>query len=146
MAQAKDITESKTTYMLEMKDGERKKVTVPSTWKVTFGPICPGSKDGSYNSSGGLALRFYEGADAGKGKQHAVFVGVASFRDTSIEIQEEITETKQETLMRQGENGGEHFIVEANVKTWRNPDMPNDQPSAFTPAGVPGARQLIILK
>lgn len=140
------VTEGKTEYLLEMKDGTRKKVTVPATWKVTFGPVCPGSKDGRLNSQGGLALRFYEGADAGKGKQHAVFMDVESFRDTSIDIMEEVVESKQETVMRQGEHGGESFIVEAKAKTWRNPDAPHAEPSAFSPAGQhgPGQRLLIV--
>lgn len=136
--------ESKTTYLLEMDDGGKKKVTVPANWKVTFGALVPGSKDGRYNGGGGIALRFYEGSD--KGKQHAVFVGVKSFRNLdNIGILEEIVETKREVMHRQGDDSGEQFVAEASVKTWVNPDAPKATPSAFGPAGT-GNKQLIIIQ
>ena len=56
------------TYILELKEGGQKKVTVPANWKLTFGPICPGSKDGSYNSGGAVALPFYSGNNKKKKK------------------------------------------------------------------------------
>lgn len=137
----------KTTYLLEMKDGQKKKVTVPTSWKVTFGPVAPGSKEAGYNGHSGLCLRFYEGADAGKGKQHAVFVGVESFRDTSIEILEEVVETKRETLVRQGDESGEALVVEATAKTWVNPDAPRSKESAFGgPAGTPAGSRLLVVQ
>ena len=134
------MSEDKVTYLLEMKNGARKKVTVPASWKVTFGPVCPGSKEAGYNGNAGLCLRFYEGAD-----QHAVFVGVESFRDTSIEILEEIVETKRESFVRQGQEDGEALVVEATAKTWQNPDDPKKQDSAFGQAGAPTGKRMILL-
>lgn len=122
----------KRTYLLEMNNGTRKKVTVPDAWRVTFGPLVPGSKDGSVNSRQAICLRFYEGADAGKGKQHAVFTNVESFRVLDeISIEEERIESREETLVRQGDESGEQVVVRAEAKTWVNPDAPKQQTSAF---------------
>ncbi len=68
-----------TTYQIEKED-ETIVLTVPSAWKVTYGPVVPGS---GYHHSRGLALRFYEAEN----KQRAFFDDVLSFRDTGIPIQ-----------------------------------------------------------
>lgn len=116
-----------TTYMVEMKDGTRKKLTVPSSWKVTFGSPVPGKPGTSgYNSRDVLCLRFYE-----KSTQRACIVGVAAFRDTSIKIEEEIIDTRTERVRRETPEGEKDFLVEARVKEWRDPDKPRDVPSEF---------------
>lgn len=109
----------KTTFLLTMKDGTLKKVTVPSDWKVTFGPLCPGSK-GETNGYGSTSLRFYTGKD----KQKAVFTQVESFRDMDIEIEERVTTTRKETYIKQGDDQGEAVVVDHNVHEWINPDSP----------------------
>lgn len=110
-----------TTYLLEMKDGSRKKLTVPSSWKLSFGPLVPGSKDGNYNSSGALVLRIWEGS---KDNQRAVITGVTAFRDMSLPVMDEITQVHEEVLAKQTDQGEKQFIVRGEVKEWVNPDEP----------------------
>ncbi len=114
-----------TTYLLELKGGERQKITVPSAWKVTFGLFAPGSQD----NRGRSALRFYEGS---KENQRAVFCDVESFRDMSIAIEVEITKTQDETLSKETPEGLKHFVVSATVKEWRNPDQSVAPAQEFT--------------
>lgn len=119
MAKAK--TDQKVTYLLEMRNGDKKKISIPAHWKLTFGPLCPGSKDGGLNSTGATALRLYDGTN-----QKAVFTGVESFRDLSIGIEVEVTKSKQETFYKDDPEGGERkaVVMEASVKEWINPDAP----------------------
>lgn len=106
-----------TTYIVEMRDGSRKKITVPKSWRVTFGLFAPGSA----RNVGKSALRFYEGS---KENQRAVFQDVEAFRDMSIVLEEEITKTQDEILTKETPEGRKQFVVQASVKTWRNPDTP----------------------
>lgn len=121
-----------------MKDGLQKRIKIPAGWKVTFGPLVPGSKDGSLNSSGALALRLWSGSK-GSEIQHAVFTGVESFRDLSIELIEQVEEIRQETYRKEGDMSGEAIHAEVKVKNWRNPDKPEVKPQADTRTeGTPG--------
>lgn len=113
--------EAKRTYILNMKDGTKTKISVPSKWKLTFGPLVPGSKDYNQNSSSALVLRIYEG---NKDNQRAVFTGVESWRDTAdltIEVQQ--IETRQQTIQVEvpGE-GARDMAVEAKTSRWVDPD------------------------
>lgn len=118
MATRKSTTEAKpqTTYIIEMRDGTRKKITVPTAWKVTFGLFAPGSN----GNAGKSALRFYEGS---KENQRAVFQDVEAFRDMSIVLEEEITKTQDEVLSKETPEGRKQFVVQASIKEWRNPDQ-----------------------
>ena len=114
-------SEGTTTYLLNMKDGTKQKITCPTRWTVTFGPLVPGSKDHNVNSIGATSLRFREGQH-----QKAVFTGVESFRDMSIGIEVEINKTQQETFFKEDPNTGKkkQVVVEGSVKEWINPDAP----------------------
>lgn len=107
----------KTTLLLTMKDGTLKKIEIPAKWKVTFGPLFPGSKGAP--PGGGVALRLYDGS-----LQKACFTDVESFRDMSIGIVERVTTTKQESYRKQGDEQGEVIVAEVQVHEWRNPDEP----------------------
>lgn len=115
------MAEDKTTYMIEFTDGKRKKITVPSSWKVTFGPVAV-RKSGSvalpYKDKMPQALRFYESET----KQRAIFTNVASFRDMSIEIHEErvSSQSKTGTIEIEGSRKIANFRTE--MKEWINPD------------------------
>lgn len=117
--------EMKTTYILQLRDGKERKVTVPNNWTLTFGPLVVGGRQRgeavpSGSGVGGVALRFYE--DGKKENQRACFTDVISFRDASIMIEERVTRTRAQTLYRDTPEGKKQVIVEANVKEWRNPD------------------------
>lgn len=128
---AKD--EGKKTYICTLRNGELRKVTVPASWKTTFGPTAPFSgKNTDYNH--GLALRFYEGSS--KDNLRAVFTDVVAFRDASLEVQERRTEVKQEVVAMQGEGGHKSATVEARITTWVNPDD-NAEVSRSSTAAMP---------
>lgn len=111
--------EGKKTYICTLRNGELRKVTVPATWKTTFGPTAPFSgKNTDYNH--GLALRFYEGSS--KDNLRAVFTDVVAFRDDSLEIQERRTEIKHQTVGMHSPGGMKNAVVEARITQWVNPD------------------------
>jgi len=69
------------TYEIVFLGGHRQRITVPATWKVSFGAIVPSSKGSSTNGAWGL--RVWEATD----KQRAVYSGVVEFWDISIPVQ-----------------------------------------------------------
>lgn len=108
-----------TTYLLYMEDGSQKKVTVPASWKVTFGALYPG-KEANHGKTG---LRFYSATS----KQHAVFTNVSSFRDASIKLEERVTTRKEETFYKGDGDNQKAVVVEGQVHEWVNPDEPRPQ-------------------
>lgn len=120
---------------LVLRDGKAKRITIPEEWKVTFGPLVPGAKDGT-NGSSSTALRLWSGKK-GAEIQHAVFTNVESFRDMSIEIMEEHEDVRQETYVKQGDEEGEAIRAEVRVKKWVNPDELKDTRTTATEA-APG--------
>lgn len=120
------------TYFVERTGGNDQRVTVPASWKVTFGPLNPGSKN--QGGSGSPALRFYEALN----KQRMVITGVVSFRDTSIKIEEKRTQVKQQTLHKRTNGGDKAVVVEGRVEEWVNPDAPQqDDGSEFFRLNAP---------
>ena len=117
-----EMLEKQKTYILELTNGDIRKVTVPESWRLTFGPTIPftGGKQYQTPTSTNIALRFYEGA--GKDNLRAVFTDVKSFRDEGISIMERRTETHHK-VVQQGDGAGAHNVaVEARVTQWVNPD------------------------
>lgn len=113
----------KRTYILNMKDGTKQKITIPGNWKMTFGPLVPGSKDFNHNSAGALVLRIYEG---NKDNQRAVFTGVESWRDTSelaIEV-EQVQEKQQMASVDIPGEGKKDVAVRMETRQWIDPDKP----------------------
>ena len=88
-------TDNLRTYLIVHEDGTRRKITIPSTWRVTFGPAARGGnmpkRPGGPSYKMPMALRFYENDT----QQRAIFTDVVSFRDMSIPIQEEGSEQMQ---------------------------------------------------
>lgn len=111
--------ENMTTYLLLMNDGTRQKITCPTAWTVTFGPLMPGAKDPNYNGHKAIALRIRDGQ-----RQKAVFTNVESFRDMSMAIETEVTKTKEETFYRDEDGEKKQVIVQGAIKEWTNPDAP----------------------
>lgn len=77
-----------TTYFVRRANNKEQYITVPAAWKVTFGPLAPGSKTFHDYAAKGWTLRFYEAKD----KQRAVFTDVFEFRDMSIQITDKFVE------------------------------------------------------
>lgn len=120
------MTTDTKTILMNLKDGTKRKITIPKDWKVTFGTLIPGGKN-EVNPERGLALRVYSGST--KEQQHAVFTDVVSFRDTSILIEEEKIETKDQAAYVEVPGEGRQVVnVEAKIRTWVNPDDPKQAP------------------
>lgn len=64
------------TYEIATASGDYR-ITIPETWKVTFGAVVPGKGSTTYG------LRVWESET----KQRLIFTDVRSFRDVSIPIQ-----------------------------------------------------------
>ena len=83
------------TYLIKTsRDGELQ-IDIPDNWKVTYGPVSPGARNGE------LALRIYEAET----KQRAIFTGVQSFRDLSIPVRRKVTSTEGFITWEQNEDG-----------------------------------------
>lgn len=108
-----------TTYIIEFANDKKQKITVPTKWIVTFGPAAAGvnKKTSGYSGNVPLALRFYEGKN-----QRAIFTDVVSFRDMSIQIEEERVNIQE----KEGyvEVGGikKSVTFQAKSTEWFNPD------------------------
>jgi hypothetical protein len=122
MAKAKDETR---TYILDLRDGNTRKITLPATAKLTFGQIVPYSsaKNGGSTAAVPIALRIYEGS---KDNLRAVMTDVVSFRDADIPILERRTTVKRQAAQKQSDKGARDVIVEARITEWVNPDAGDD--------------------
>ena len=112
--------EDEVTYLIIHEDGTERKITVPSNWRVTFGPAARGSHGAKYGSTlkMPLCLRFYENET----KQRAIFTDVVSFRDLSIktEIKKVSVQEKQGFMECDGKRKATTF--QAVSEEWVNPD------------------------
>ena len=78
------------TYLLRKTDDTLWRVTVPSTWGVTFGPMMGGPRKANpktYLAESPPVLRFYEGK-----QQRAAIPDVQSFRDLRVEVDHAVPE------------------------------------------------------
>lgn len=126
MAKKVKATNEKRLLFVKMNDGTSRKVSIPSGCKITFGPMCPGSKDGNYNSSGATALRIYQGPS-----QLACFVKVEYFYETdSVSAVHKRTKraSKQQAYTKDGIQKNRNVTVE--VSEWKNELEEEDDTSA----------------
>lgn len=114
------------TYILDLENGKRRKVTVPANWKVTFGPAAVGIDKAAAGMGRKvpMALRFYEN----KENQRAIFTDVVSFRDSSINIEEEVVNTKIKEGFVEVDGVRKATSFSATTKEWMNPDIIVDEP------------------
>ena len=113
-----------TTYLIEFENKKKQKITVPASWKVTFGPavVAPTGGRGTFQGKMPMALRFYES----KENQRAIFTQVANFRDTSIEIEEEVQNVQEKTGYTEVDGRRKATTFQVRTKEWVNPDMESD--------------------
>ena len=128
--------ESKTTYLIEFENNNRQRITVPSKWKVTFGPLAirganSGRKVGLQQKMP-IALRFYENDN----RQRAVFTNVLSFRDMSIGIEEERVDIQQKNGYVECDGRKKNVAFQATSKQWVNPDGEEESAFPALPADV----------
>jgi len=116
------------TYILELKNGNTRKITIPHTWKMTFGNVVPYQGKGSHSGEFRVALRLYEG---NKENLRAVMTDVVAIRDSAIQIVEKRTEVKRQASQRQTTQGMKDVVIEARVTEWVNPDQ--EEPASAIP-------------
>lgn len=111
-----------TVYALKLKGGGERRLTVPTSYKLTFGPTVPYIKHGNGSHGDGTwALRLYDGD-----RLKAIFTDVSAFRDVSIQVLEKRTRSKRQTVERNSKYGGRAAVVEATIETWVDPDNPDE--------------------
>lgn len=116
-------------YILTLKNGNTRKITVPLHYKITFGSVVPYSPK-NQTEHHGVALRIYEGS---KENLRAVMADVVAIRDASIPILEKRTSIQRKATQKQTPKGMKDVIIEARVTEWSNPDAEDDTdtPSEF---------------
>lgn len=100
-------------YAIEKTDGECLRITVPSNWKVTFGPLIGGGKNKFGDDKPCPALRFYEDEK----HQRAIFTQVRSFIDMSIPVEkwtvvESVDEARATKTPNTYEKKGNQYVRE----------------------------------
>ena len=99
-------------YLLKTHGDGDLKITIPDSYKVTFGPVAPGAKG---YGTGQLALRVYEAEN----KQRAIFTDVISFRDLSIPVERKIKGKKVESKSKSDGRGNRSAQEEIEVdESW----------------------------
>lgn len=115
------------TLILTIKSGSQRRITIPSGYAITFGPLIPGLKQISNGHTGVAALRIY---DSDK-DQVACFTDVLAFRDASLMIEEKVTRTERKVVRKNSHEGSRDVEVEARVTEWVNPDIAVKVPSEY---------------
>jgi hypothetical protein len=111
------------TFILELKNGGIREVTIPSTWKLTFGQLIPHTLRETHGASSQVALRIYEGS---KENLRAVMTDVVAVRDASMAIREKRTTVQRKVAQKHTTHGAKDVVVEARVTEWVNPDADED--------------------
>lgn len=122
----KAVSSAKKTYILTLANGNVRKITIPASWKMTFGQLVPYElrrQGGGGHSQ--VALRLYEGS---KENLRAVMCDVVSIRDASIELIEKRTSVQRKAAQRATAQGMKDVTIEARVTEWVNPDAEEDTP------------------
>lgn len=107
------------TYILELKSGDLRKITIPASWKMTFGNVVPYEGKNGRTGEYRVALRLYEGS---KENLRAVMTDVVSIRDAEIELSERRTSVQRKGAQMKTEHGVKDVVYEARMTEWVNPD------------------------
>lgn len=113
------------TYILELKNGDTRKITIPAHWKITYGNVVPYQGKGSHSGEHRVALRLYDGS---KENLRAVMTDVAAIRDESIKVLERRTSVKRQAAQKKTSQGMKDIVIEARMTEWVNPDAEEDDP------------------
>ena len=135
---SKKVAEDMIIYIIEHDNGSRSRITVPDSWKVTFGPAVKGFNSGSdAHRKVPMALRFYE-SDT---KQRAIFTDVKGFRDASIKIEREHVKVQEKAGFMECDGVRKRTTFQAQVKEWVADDdkEPAELPKLPSDASIFGA-------
>lgn len=112
-------TSGNRTFILTLKNGDIRKITIPNTWKITFGNVVPyEGKDGRHGEHR-IALRLYEGS---KENLRAVMTDVIAFREDTIKVLERQTKVQRQAAQKHSNQGMKDVVVEARITEWVDPD------------------------
>ncbi len=136
MSKKPQTPKGKKTYILELRNGNTRKITIPSSWKMTFGNVVPFNSRGMGGGEGKVALRLYEG---NKENLRAVMTDVTAIRDSDIEIVERRTSVQRKTAQKETQKGMKDVVIEARMTEWVNPDAEDDgeMPQEFLRLNAP---------
>lgn len=124
MTKSRSKDAGRRTFILELANGNTRKITVPGNWKLTYGQIVPFENRGQRpGPRADFALRLYEGS---KENLRAVMTDVVSIRDATIEISEKRTQVKRQAAQKHTSKGMKDVVVEARVTEWVNPDKEDE--------------------
>ena len=112
------------TFILELKNGNTRKITIPANWKLTFGQLIPHTLRETSGATSQVALRIYEGS---KENLRAVMTDVVAIRDASFAVVEKRTTVQRKVAQKQTSQGAKDVVVEARVTEWVNPDADPDE-------------------
>lgn len=136
---AKKASDATKTLILDLKNGNTRKITVPSHWRVTFGNVIPYQGNDARQGEARIALRLYEG---NKDNLRAVYTDVVSFQDESIATLEKRVSVQRKNHQEEDPGGSvRDVVVEARVTEWVNPhsDAPPQPAMRFKQIGrAPG--------
>lgn len=118
----RSATVEKKTYILTLKNGNTRKITIPANWKMTFGQLVPYEVRNN-SANGHVALRLYEGS---KENLRAVMCDVISIRDASIDILEKRTSVQRKATQKETPKGMKDVVIEARMTEWVDPDAEDD--------------------
>jgi hypothetical protein len=118
------------TFILELKSGNVRRITIPATWKMTFGQLVPHTLRETHGATSQVALRLYEGT---KDNLRAVMTDVVAIRDASMVISERRTTIQRKAAQKHTAHGNKDVVVEARITEWVNPDADEEatEPNEF---------------
>lgn len=125
MAVKKANGAAKKTYILELKGGDTRKITIPAHWRLTYGNVLPyQGKDARHQMEHRIALRVYDGS---KDNLRAVYTDVVAFRDADIGTLEKRVKVQRRNIQRATPHGAKDFAIEARMTQWVDPDNESNE-------------------
>jgi paraquat-inducible protein B len=130
------------TYILELKNGDTRKVTFPDHWRLTFGNVLPYQGKEQRNAvEHRIALRIYGDS---KEDLRGVMLDVVSFRDSSMGVLEKRTSVQRKGGTLRTEHGSKDVVYEARMTEWVDPDKEDGSSSGAEQFKALSARKDIL--
>lgn len=112
------VKPTKRTFILHLRNGGLRKITIPSNWKMTYGSVVPYSR-GHASENSSVALRLYEN---NKENLRAVMCDVVMIRDATIQIWEKHESPTPKNSSNPNKSTGTSMLA-LKPAEWVNPDI-----------------------
>lgn len=109
--------EATRTLYAELNGGNMRKITIPASWVITFGPIAVGVGRNGQESPN--VLRIY--SDAKRSDLVAVYRDIKAVSDERVMVTEKTTRSKKKVFNKAGPKGDQSFAAEVRSTKWVNP-------------------------